>query len=302
MDKEVVLGGHHLKLTNFEKIFWPHQKITKGDLLIYYQNIAQDILPYLHNRPQSLNRFPNGVEGGSFYQKNVETAPAWVKTERVWSDGNQEYINYVICNDEATLLYLINLGCIDLNIWNSRLGTLNNPDFLVLDLDPEDIEFEAVLLVAQEINRIFQKLKCQTYVKTSGASGLHIFLPLKPRYTYDQVKELARAIALLVNKKLPTISSLERLPGKRQGKVYIDYLQNRQGATMASIFSVRPRAEANISMPVTWQEVKSGLCPENFPFPEAQKEVEKRKKIFLPLLLGEGYELEMVIAGLEKLG
>lgn len=300
MDKEIEIEGKRLKLTNLDIIFFPKENITKGDLIDYYSEIAEYILPYLKDRPQSLNRFPNGINGESFYQKNVETHPDWARTEKIWSEGNQDYINYIICNDKATLLYLINLGCIDLNVWNSRLGSLEYPDFLVIDLDPEDISFEKVVEVANEIKKLLQGLDVTSYVKTSGASGLHIQIPLGAKYSYEQIRDFAKILVMLVNKKLPDITSIERMPAKRQKRVYLDFLQNRMGSTMAAPFSVRPKPGATVSMPLDWSEVNRALTPQKFNIKNASQEIGKRINIFKPTLQ-EGTDIEKVLQKIDKI-
>lgn len=297
MDKVFEIDGKQVKVSNYDKVFWPEKGITKGDLIEYYLKYADLILPYIKDRPQSLNRFPNGVYGESFYQKNVESHPEWVRTEKIWSDGNEDYINYVICNDKATLIYLINLGCIDLNVWNSRVDALDAPDFLVLDLDPEDIGFGAVVKSVKEIEKIFKKLEISAYPKTSGATGIHIYVPIKRGPTYEQIKELARAFAILVNKSLPEITSIERIPSKRQQKVYIDFLQNRRGSTMAAPFTVRPVESASVSMPIAWEEIDEKLSPENFTIFNAPSEIKKHQKLF-EKTLKEGVDFEDIVSRL----
>lgn len=261
---EKIISGHKLKFTNLDKIFWPDEGYTKGDLIAYYQKISKWILPYLKDRPQSLNRYPNGILGGSFFQKNMEDLPVWIKAVDVYSDSEQRSIRYMLCNKLADLLFMVNLGCIEINTWNSRAGTLDNPDYVVFDIDPTDVPFSQAVKTAQEIKNILNKIKVDGYCKTSGSRGIHIYVPLKGKYDYEQAKDFAHLICLLVNRKLPEITSLERNPKERQGKIYLDYLQNRRGQTMAAPYCVRPKVGATVSTPLAWEELNDELDPAVF--------------------------------------
>jgi bifunctional non-homologous end joining protein LigD len=288
----------NLKLTNLDKIFWPKEKYTKGDVIDYYRKVSKFILPYLKDRPESLNRFPNGIRGDSFFQKDVDhIPPAWVKTQKIYSVSNKKYINYLICNDEPTLLYMANLGCIELNPWNSRIPNLEYPDFTIIDLDPEHVGFDAVIETALVVHDILEKAKIANYCKTSGGSGLHICIPLGAKYTYDQAKDLTHIISLLTNQKLPKITSVERSPLKRQKKVYLDYLQNRKAQTLASVYCIRPKPEAPVSTPLDWSEVKNGLDPADFNIKTIFKRLEKKGDIWKPVL-GRGIDLRRAIDNL----
>ncbi len=260
--------------TNLNKIFWTKsaagavkKPITKGDVIEYYRKIAPRILPYLKNRPMSLHRHPNGINGKSFFQKNIrldEKHPKWIKTARIYSPSDKRTLNYLVCTDINSLLYMANLGCIEMNPWLSRVGSLDRPDYTVIDLDPEGVGFSAVIKVAQEVKRVLDKMKLKGNVKTSGATGMHIFIPTRGKYTYEQSKQLAFQIAQKVNDRLPKLTSLKRLPKQRRNKVYLDYLQNAKGQTMASAYSLRHRPGALVSMPLKWSEVKMGLKPDKF--------------------------------------
>jgi bifunctional non-homologous end joining protein LigD len=300
-DYEVKIDGHLLNLTHLDKIYWPKDKYTKGDLVEYYTSVAEYMLPYLKDRPESLNRHPNGIEGDNFFQKDVDhQGPEWVQRIPVYSESNKKEINYLLCQDKATLIYMANLGCIEINPWSSRTGALDNPDFLVIDLDPEKISFEAVIQTAKEVKKVFDSIGIDSYCKTSGATGLHIFAPLAAKYDYDQVKEFARVIAILVNKKLPKITSIERMPKKRQGKVYLDFLQNRKGQTLAAPYSVRPKEGATVSTPLKWSEVKKGLNPKKFTIKNTVSRIKKTGDLWKPVL-GSGADLEKALSKLEKL-
>jgi bifunctional non-homologous end joining protein LigD len=262
----LVFGRKKLKVTNLGKVYWPNEGITKGDLISYYDKISNYILPYLKNRPQSLNRFPNGIKGPSFYQKDMEVSqmPKWAKTVKMYSKSNDNEIDYLVCNDKATLLYMINLGCIEINPWHSIYTRPDNPDYMMLDLDPGTIPFKEVVNTALVIKDLCDSLNINSFCKTSGATGLHIFIPLGAKYDYEQVKSFAKILASLTHNKLPAITSIERMTSKRKDKVYVDFLQNRKGQTIASPYSVRPRPGATVSTPLHWEEVNHHLDPSMF--------------------------------------
>ncbi len=210
-EKEITLNKHIVKLTNQDKVYFPKDGITKGDVIAYYQSVATYILPHLKNRPLSLNRFPNGIEEQSFYQKDAgEHIPDWIKTTQVYSESNDKYIDYIYCNDKATLAYLNNLGCIDLNPWNSSLPDLEHPDYLVLDLDPSKKNtFDDVIETALQVNEVLNSIKIKGYCKTSGSTGIHIYIPMGGNYDFDQVKDFAHILMKQVNERLPKITTLE---------------------------------------------------------------------------------------------
>ncbi|WP_228372505.1 DNA ligase D [Chryseobacterium daeguense] len=292
-DKEVTLNRHTLKLTNQDKIYFPKDGITKGDVIEYYQSVADYILPHLKNRPLSLNRFPNGIEEQSFYQKDAsDNIPEWVKTTPVYSESNDKYIDYIYCNDKATLAYLNNLGCIDLNPWNSSLPDLEHPDFLVLDLDPSKKNtFDHVIETALQVNEVLESIKIKGYCKTSGSTGIHVYIPMGGKYDFDQVKDFAHILMKQVHEKLPEITTLERSLQKRDDKkIYLDYLQNRTGQTLASAYSLRPKEGASVSMPLEWNEVKTGMKPTDFTIHNALERIKEKGDLFKPVL-GKGIDM-----------
>jgi bifunctional non-homologous end joining protein LigD len=294
-EKEVVIGSHTLELTNLEKVFWPDEGYTKGDLISYYRDVAEFILPYLRDRPESLNRHPDGITGESFFQKNIAPGqvPDWIDTVTI-ADREREIINYLICRDEAALVYLANWGCIELNPWNSRLDSLDNPDYLVIDLDPQDIAFSGVIEVAQATREVLDEAGNEAYCKTSGATGLHIYIPLGANYSYDQAREFGRIIAYLTQRKVPRISSTERLPIRRRSKVYIDHLQNTRGQTVAAAYCVRPFPGATVSTPLKWEEVGPRLDPSKFTIKTMSRRLELMGDIFKPVL-GRGIDLSAAL-------
>ena len=299
MDKEIKIGGKKLKLTNLNKMYFPSEGYTKGDLIEYYRSVAKYMLPYLKGRPESLNRHPNGIDGESFYQKDIrDLPPDWVKTEMIYSEYNEKEINYLVCKDEATLIYLANLGCIEINPWFSRVDNLDNPDYLVLDLDPEDISFDKVVETALAVKEILDIAGAKSYCKTSGATGLHVYVPLNAKYNYDVAREFAHLVARFVHEKVPAFTSIKRSPSKRQKKVYLDYLQNRHGQTLASPYSVRPRPGAPVATPLRWSEVKIGLDPKQYHIKNTLTRLSKTGDIFKGIL-GKGINIEMCISKLE---
>ncbi|WP_294217043.1 DNA ligase D [uncultured Chryseobacterium sp.] len=299
-ETEITLNRHKVKLTNQDKIYFPEDDISKGEVVDYYQSVAEYILPHLKNRPLSLNRFPNGIEKQGFYQKDAsDIIPDWIKTTEVFSDSTDKYIDYIICNDKATLAYLNNLGCIDMNPWNSSLPDLEHPDYLVLDLDPsKNNTFDDVIETALQVHEVLDAVKVKDYCKTSGSTGIHIYIPMGGEYDFEQVKDFAHILMKQVNEKLPKLTTLERSLQKRSSnKIYLDYLQNRQGQTLASVYSIRPKEGASVSMPLEWNELKPGLKPTDFTIHNALERIKKKGDLFKPVL-GKGIDM---MAALEML-
>lgn len=284
-------------LTHLNKVFWPKEGYTKGDLLEYYDSIAPFILPYLKQRPVTLLRLPNGIEEKGFYQKNIDPhAPDWVSTILVKHESKS--IHYLTIPDKNTLLYAVNLGSIDIHAFSSHFPTLENPDYLVMDLDPLAISFSKVIATAQMVHEILESREIAHYCKTSGATGLHIYLPLQAQYSYAIVKQFAELLAELIHEQLPSFTSVERLPSRRKRKVYLDYLQNHFGQTMAAPYCVRPQPGAPVSTPLDWKEVKEGLDPLNFTIKNVLQRVKKKGDLFKGVL-GKGIDL---LHCLKKLG
>ncbi|MBC9932235.1 DNA ligase D [Chitinophaga qingshengii] len=295
------INGHALKFTNLSKIYWPGEKITKRDLINYYYQIAPFLVPYIKDRPQSLNRFPNGIKGESFYQKDVSgKAPDWVPTFPYHSSDEPRGKEYLVGENEATLLYMASLGCIEINPWSSRLKKPENPDWCIIDLDPDKTTFDQVIEAAQVTHAILDAAGIPGYCKTSGSTGLHIYIPLGAKYTYEQSKEFGRIIARLVHRRLPDTTSIERATNRRQRKMYIDFLQNRPQATVAAPYSLRPKPGATVSMPLHWEEVKKGLTMKDFTIHNAVQRVREQGDIFKPVL-GKGINMKTALAQLEKL-
>lgn len=300
-EKTITIGKAKVKISNPNKVYWPKEKITKGDMIQYYISVSKYILPFLEGRPESLKRNPNGITDSGFYHKDAgNDVPSYVKTKKIHSGSTGKDINYIVCNNAATLAYLNNLGCIELNPWHSTIDHLDRPDYVVIDIDPsEGNTYNQVVEAAQAIHEILKREKVNCYCKTSGATGMHIFIPTEKKYTYDQLKDFAHVVCILAQEQLPDFTSLVRNLDKRGKKmIYLDYLQNRRGQTISSVYSLRPKPGAPVSMPLKWTEVKPGLDPRDFNIHNALKRIEKRKDAFTEVL-GAGIDL---MATLKRLG
>jgi len=280
-------GRLEVRITNPTKVFWPKEGYTKADLVAYYEAVAPRLLPYLRDRPLVLTRYPDGIAGKSFFQKDApDFVPAWVRTERIYSKDAGREIDYFVVNDLETLRYIVNLGTIPLHLWSSRLGALDRPDWLVLDLDPKGAPFGDVVRVARRLHRILERLELPSYVKTSGATGLHILLPLGARYSHEEARTFARLLAMLAVEAEPEIATVARPLRARGGKVYIDFGQNGHGRTIVAPFSVRPLPGAPVSCPLRWGEVTGRLDPGRFTIKTAPARPEKLGDPLAPVLEG----------------
>jgi len=299
-DSIVVIDGNRLGLTNLDKVFWPEEGYTKGDVIDYYRKVAHAMLPHLQDRPESLYRTPHGITQGGFFQKEAgELPPPWIKTKEIFSKHVDKSIKFFICQDEATLVFMANLGCIEINPWLSRIQSLNHPDYFVIDLDPEDIGFDKVIETALAVYQVLERAGAPSYPKTSGATGIHIYVPLGARYDYDTAEKFARVVATLAHHLVPDFTSLLRAPQKRQKKVYLDFLQNKAGQTLAAPYSIRPRPGATVSAPLKWEEVKPGLDPSQFTIKNMPSRLERLGDLFQGVL-GPGIDIESCIERLER--
>lgn len=261
----VEIQGRVLTLTNLDKLFWPETGLTKAHLIKYFIDMAPYILPYIYNRPLVMKRYPDGIKGDYFYQKECPSyAPQWVETYPVKHTG--KIINYIICNDLPTLIWLANQGCLEIHAWLSRVDDIDYPDLAVFDLDPgEGVPFDEVLKVALLVRDMLGEFGITGFPKTSGSSGMHIFIPLDVKHTFAEVTETMKKLAEIVVRAYPNGVTLERSIAKRKGKVYLDYLQNGRGKTMAFTYSPRPLAGAPVSAPLTWTEVEGNFVrPDSF--------------------------------------
>jgi len=300
--KQDHLTSDKVIISNADKLFWPKEELTKGDVIQYYQQISGFILPYLRDRPESLKRNPNGVMDKGFYQKDMgEKLPEWAQTIKIHSESSRKDIRYLICNNKNTLAYMNNLGCIEFNPWHSRIGSLDRPDYMVLDIDPgEENTFNQVIEVAHVIHEILERIQAPSFCKTSGATGLHIYIPAAKKYTYDQLKTFTQLICVLVQEQLFSFTTLERNLLKRGKRhIYLDYLQNREGQTIASAYSLRPFRGATVSTPLLWKEVKPDLKPSVFNIHSVPERLKKKGDLFKGVL-DRGLDLQKCIKLLEK--
>ncbi|MDB5193876.1 MAG: ligD [Segetibacter sp.] len=301
-EKIYTFGKVEVKTTNRTKIFFPEDGITKGDVIDYYDRMADYILPYLKDRPQSLFRTPNGINQKGFFHKDAgDEAPAYVKSIPLYSESANKDINYILCNDKATLLYLVNMGSIEINPWHSTTKNLDKPDYMMVDIDPGDGNtFEQVIEAANVVKEILDKAGAPSICKTSGSTGLHIYVPMGKKYDYDQVRDFANLICILAQQQLPSFTTLERNLVKRgRNHIYMDYLQNRKGQTIASVYSLRPRKGATVSTPLEWNEVKSGLTPQDFTIHNIEQRLKEKGDMFKPVL-GKGIDLMKCLQNLES--
>lgn len=272
----IEIDGYVFQLTNLEKIFWPDRKLTKAHLIKYYMDIASFLLPYIHNRPLVMKRYPDGIQGDYFYQKECPFyAPEWIETYPV--KHNNKVINYIVCNNVATLVWMANQGCVEVHGWLSRLDNVDYPDLAVIDLDPaEGVPFHKVMQVALIVREAMNMLGITGYPKTSGSSGMHIFIPLSGEHTFSEVAAAMKRLAEIIVEVYPEGVTLERNVGRRTGKVYLDYLQNGRGKTMAFPYSLRPEPGATVSTPLNWDEVgEMNIDPRMFDINTIWKRLEK---------------------------
>ena len=289
------------QFTNLKKIFWPEEGYTKGDLIEYYRNVSRWILPYLIDRPVVLTRFPDGIAGKSFFQVDAPRfVPEWIRTERRWSEQAAREIDHFVCDDEASLLYLINLGTIPLHVWSSRTADIQHPDWCVLDLDPKGAPFTDVVKVAEVAHELCRNIGLPCLVKTSGSSGLHLMIPLAGQCLHDHARTLGELLARLIAAELPEIATLARQVSRREGRVYLDYLQNGAGRLIVAPFSARPLPGAPVSMPLQWAEVTPQLSIKSFTIANASDRMRKLKRDPLRELLDVQPDISAALARLAK--
>ena len=273
--------GQEVSVSNLDKVFWEDEGYTKGHLINYYVQVFPYLLPHLAERPLVVTRYPSGASGKWFYQKNApESTPEWVNTYPLYSSHSDRYLNFVICDNLATMVWLANQACIELHPWMSRVGSLDRPDFVVFDLDPsEGATYQDVRDVAEVVKEVLHFLKLRIFLKTSGATGLHVLVPVINTYTYDALRDFVRRIAETVVSLIPDKATVVRKVKDRQGKVYVDYLQNIQGKTVCSTYSVRPRPGAPVSTPITWEEMRE-TKPGDFNITTVPPRLNRRGDIF----------------------
>ncbi len=288
-------------ITHPEKVYWPDENITKGDLVQYYETISPYILPYLKNRPMSLKRNPNGIRDKGFYHKDAgDIAPEWMKVAPIQAESTGKMVHYLLCNDLPSLRFIANLGCIEMNPWNSRVPNTDKPDYVVMDIDPsEGNTFDQVIETVRVIHDLLSSAGADCYAKTSGSTGIHVYIPFNRKYSYEEGRNFAKLIALRVQQQLPSFTTLERSLAKRKkNQIYLDYLQNSEGQTLASAYSARPKPGATVSAPLEWKEVKPGLSLGDFTIKSIVKRVKKKGDLFAGVL-GKGIDLRKALKQLD---
>jgi bifunctional non-homologous end joining protein LigD len=282
---EILLEEQKLKLTNLSKILWPDDGITKADFIKYYTEVASFILPHLKDRPMVFTRYPNGIYDKAFYQKNVpDYAPKWLHTVDITSHEGI-VTKYIIINDAKSLIWAANQACLELHPWLSRTSSLGNPDFIIFDLDPmENTDFEDARKVALALKQLFDSEGLLSFPKTSGSTGLQVYIPIAAKYTYEQAREFAKLLCLVIERTFPDITTTERSVDKREGKLYLDYLQNVKGKTIVAPYSPRPKKGAPVSCPLTWSELDQGVTTDIFTIKSMPARLRQKGDLFREVL------------------
>ena len=263
-DLIVNVDGQSVSLTSLERVYWPDEKLTKFDLLCYYLRVSEQLMPFLKNRPAILQRWPRGVNAPMFFQQDLESAPSFIKTVRLTNRDGRE-LDYAVFSTTASLLHFVNLGTIEQHPWHSTVAKLDKPDWIAIDLDPKQAPWENVLQVALVTKAVCDDVGINSFPKTSGSSGIHVYLPLKPTNKYESVAEFSRLLASEVASRAPKIATVERAIAKRKKEqVYVDWMQNARGKSLASVFTARAKPKATVSMPLTWKQIEQGVKISDF--------------------------------------
>jgi bifunctional non-homologous end joining protein LigD len=289
-DAVLDVAGRAVKLTNLTKVFWPELGVTKRDLLQYYADVAPALLPHVRDRAMVMKRYPNGAAGEFFFMKRApRPRPAWIETCAI-EHASGSVIDFPMINDLPALLWVINLGCIDLNQWYARCDDVDRPDYLHFDLDPGDgVAFQQVIEVAKIVNTTLGELRMPTYVKTSGSKGIHVYVPIVRGPTQKQVWEVAKAVSVDIARRHSDLATaVYKREARPRGRVLVDYNQNAWGRTLASIYSVRPRPRATVSTPVTWAEIDRGITIEDFRIDNVRERIDRHADLWSPLLSDKG--------------
>ena len=258
------IDGEHVSLTHLDRVYWPDEKITKFDLLCYYLRLEPHILPFLKHRPAILQRYPRGINAPMFFQQDLESAPPFIKTVRLTNQEGRE-LNYAVYTTVGSLLHFVNLGTIEQHPWHSTVKHLDHPDYLMLDLDPKEAPWKNVLEVALVCKEVFDEVGLSAFPKTSGSSGIHVYLPLKPKHDYRKIAAVAEALASEVAQRAPKIATIQRSLAKRQKQqVYVDAMQNARGKSIAAAYTARAKPGATVSMPLTWKQIEKGVKISDF--------------------------------------
>lgn len=276
----LAIDGRTLKFTNLAKLYYPDDGVAKRDVLNYYAAVADLLLPHLRDRPLSLKRYPNGIKEQFFFQKDTpESYPNWLRTELI------DDINYVFAGDHASLLYLVNLGCIDQNPAMSRSGSLEHPDFILIDLDPQECTYDLIVEAALLVKHTLDQIGLTGYPKTTGGDGMHVYIPIEPIYSYEEARTFAELISRLVTHAKPQLFTTPRAVAKRQkNRVYFDYLQIGHSKTIAAPYVLRAYEGAPVATPLEWSEVKPGLNPKHFNIRNARQRFAEKGDLFRGVL------------------
>jgi bifunctional non-homologous end joining protein LigD len=282
-DLIIKAGREQVAVTSLDRIYWPDEKLTKYDLLSYYLRVADYIMPYLQDRPAILQRYPRGIKAPMFFQQDLDSAPEFIKTARLVNQEGRE-LDYGVYSTIGSVLHFVTLGTIEQHPWHSTTKRLDKPDWLAIDLDPKKAPWENVLQVALVVKEVAAEIGLNAFPKTSGSSGIHIYVPLKPTNEYDKVAEFARLFATEVARRAPEIATVERTIAKRKStQVYVDWMQNARGKSLAAVFTARAKPKATVSMPLTWQQISKGVKITDFTItnvPELLKKGDAWKDFF----------------------
>jgi bifunctional non-homologous end joining protein LigD len=274
-DLQLKIGREQVSVTSLDRIYWPDEKLTKFDLLSYYLKVADYIMPYLRERPAILQRWPRGIKAPMFFQQDLDTAPEFIKTAHLVNQEGRE-LDYGVFTTVASLVHFVTLGAIEQHPWHSTVKKLDKPDWIAIDLDPKSAPWENVLQVALLVKEVADEIGLQAFPKTSGSSGIHIYVPLKPANEYDKVAEFSRLFASEVAGRAPRIATVERTIAKRKStQVYVDWMQNARGKSLASTFTARAKPKATVSMPLTWKQIEQGVKISDFTIANVPELLEK---------------------------
>jgi len=282
-DLVLKIGREQVSVTSLDRIYWPDEKLTKFDLLSYYLKVADYIMPFLQDRPAILQRYPRGIKAPMFFQQDLDSAPEYIKTARLINQEGRE-LDYGVYSTVGSLVHFVTLGTIEQHPWHSTTRHLDKPDWIAIDLDPKRAPWENVLQVALVVKEVADEIGLEVFPKTSGSSGIHLYVPLKPKNEYERVAEFARLFASEVARRAPQIATVERTIAKRKStQVYVDWMQNARGKSLASVFTARAKPKATVSMPLTWKQISKGVKIEDFTItnvPELLKKGDPWKDFF----------------------
>jgi bifunctional non-homologous end joining protein LigD len=289
-DERVVRRGRRMvHLSSADRILFPKDAVTKGDLWDYYAAVAPTLVPHLRDRPFTMKRFRDGARGPAFFQKNAPKGmPDWIPTRRfrTWPrEGESRLVDFPLVNDELALLWMVQMHCIDMNAWYSRVDRPERPDFVLFDLDPPDRGFRLAVRVAHLVRGLLEELGLSSHVKTSGADGVHVLVPITRRWTFEDTRDFADGVATVLVERHPGLVTTQWRKAKRRG-VFLDARQNGWGKTIASVYSVRPKPGAPVSTPLRWEELTDGVSPRDFGMAEALQRIERHGDLFRPVLDG----------------